>query len=629
LNPSHASSELKYESIHLSFNLLLENSIAKPSGVDIIMRPDPDGKSIVAVHLQMNHIPTEGRFFTDVINCTFADRHEESTRPPKISSSTTNSSETIQFIQQRLKLCDENHALCISTIPTGTWYPTRLIDVQPSGNDTSNKFVRIIITSENAPSGQYASLSHCWGKVQLITLKEENLERFTKEGIEISHLPNTFRHAVSVAESLRIRYIWIDSLCIIQDSVADWKEESRTMLQVYRHAYCNLAATHSRDSRGGLFSDRNPALLSADVQLSYGPLKATYRLTNINAGYWRMEVDEAPLNTRAWVVQERLISRRIVHFDSEQVIWDCSQSMACEALPGGSTKWANRYATGEFESPKQSSQLMAIPEREDQALGKWAVIITAYSNCSLTYQKDKIVAISGVARLLSESWKDQYCAGLWRKHIEFQLCWFTSQPINTVTRPPAELRAPSWSWLAFDGPVSASQMQMIGEEAYEVTIKASVTEVCLQDETATSGGEIIKGHLRMRCVLNTVVFDAVQETFCVLGRDGNLLPILRIDFDSTVRAEGEELYFIPLYDIRYQTRLDSPIKDASELRGIMVSLLDKASGTYVRCGHVFQSGSVAEERCDDAFLDLNSPVGKAHMPCLEFDIETGHLITLV
>jgi hypothetical protein len=549
-------------------------------------------------------------------------------RPPIVTMATTKSEETLKFIERRLVDCDENHPLCASSRPSSRWYPTRLIDVMASKN-VPYDHVQLFITAENSPTGPYASLSHCWGIIEIITLTEARMREFSKTGIAISRLPQTFRDAINVARSLNIRYIWIDSLCIIQDSIADWNVESRTMLQVYQHAYCNIAATHAKDGRGGLFANRNPNLLSTDVQFSYGRATAFYRMTNMNNGYWQLEIDDAPLNRRAWVVQERLISPRIIHFGSEQVIWDCYESVACESFPEGTTAWSTRDSASMYQSPKQSSQLMVVPENTDQALGKWAAIIAAYSSCALTYQKDKIVAISGVVELLADLWKVEYCAGLWRKNLEFQLCWLTHKPMAGVARPPSQSRAPSWSWLAFDGIVEASQLQMSTDEGYEVTMRATVTEVSLRNEVSDSDGEVIVGHLRLYCTLNPVIFDTGSGEYCFVGRDGSLLPILRIDFDNAVRSHGEELYFIPLYDLRYQTRQDSPSKDASDLRGIIAKVMDRALGIYTRCGHVYQNGRVAGEGHNQAFVDLTIPQSKEKLPCVEYDAIQGHLITLI
>ncbi|PMD54734.1 uncharacterized protein K444DRAFT_513189, partial [Hyaloscypha bicolor E] len=88
----------------------------------------------------------------------------------------------------------------------------------------------------------YITLSHCWGQLQLITLTNSNIVTF-QEGLEIRKLPKTFRDAIYVAQRLTVQYIWIDSLCIVQDSEDDRKRESALMMSVFAEAFCNIAAT--------------------------------------------------------------------------------------------------------------------------------------------------------------------------------------------------------------------------------------------------------------------------------------------------------------------------------------------------------------------------------------------------
>jgi len=117
------------------------------------------------------------------------------------------------------------------------------------------------------------------------------------DAIDISRLPRTFLDAFKITSALGIRYIWIDSLCIIQGSAEDWNREAELILKVYQHAYCNTANTHSRNSHGGLFPTRDPSTLSIDLQLACEPLHGTFRL--VDDAYWETEIDQAPLNHRA------------------------------------------------------------------------------------------------------------------------------------------------------------------------------------------------------------------------------------------------------------------------------------------------------------------------------------------
>jgi hypothetical protein len=76
--------------------------------------------------------------------------------------------------------------------------------------------------------------------------------------IIVKELSNTFQHANIACRQLGIDYLWVDSLCIIQDSVSDWNDESVLMSQIYESSVCNLAATTARDGKDGLVFPRDP-----------------------------------------------------------------------------------------------------------------------------------------------------------------------------------------------------------------------------------------------------------------------------------------------------------------------------------------------------------------------------------
>jgi hypothetical protein len=103
--------------------------------------------------------------------------------------------------------------------------------------------------------GRWAVLSHRWGIGSTATLREDTLDT-QKSGISISSLPATFQDAIKLTRFLGPRYLWIDSLCIIQDSVADWQTESATMPGIYQNAFVTIAAASTKDSHGGIFVER-------------------------------------------------------------------------------------------------------------------------------------------------------------------------------------------------------------------------------------------------------------------------------------------------------------------------------------------------------------------------------------
>ncbi|KAF4978809.1 hypothetical protein FZEAL_4876 [Fusarium zealandicum] len=412
---------------------------------------------------------------------------------PPLTSTNTNSAETLEFVKRCLNACRDQHKACVALTPS--WSPTRLVQVEQNS-------LRLV---ESTVSEPYASLSHCWGNAQILKLTVENMASLKRE-IPIARLPQTFRDAIQVVKSLGIKYIWIDSLCIIQNSNDDWQREARTMLKVYQHAQCNIAASHSANSFGGLFRNRNPGLLGSVLDIDNGKLKGRFHL--VDQGYFGQEVDDAPLNRRSWVAQERLLSPRIIHFAPEQVIWDCAELTACESLPHDPKVWCKYGAPGRKFGCKQNSEFTTTPKTVQGSLGRWARIVNTYSACGLTVLGDKLMAIFGVAENLRNELGLEYCAGLWQHKMEIQLAWFVLE--HQTNRSPRNDLAPSWSWLSINGAVDMQQIDLY--LGYDIKPLVSITEVDLRRETGDARCEKIVGFLRMRCSLNPVTVKEARET---------------------------------------------------------------------------------------------------------------------
>ncbi|KAF1362991.1 heterokaryon incompatibility, partial [Lizonia empirigonia] len=169
----------------------------------------------------------------------------------------------------------------------------------------------------------YVTLSDCWGGTVSHQLTRDNYSEFTR-GIPVRDLPRTFQDAVYVAASMeQVGYLWIDSLCIIQYDEQDWLVQSATMDRVYSETYLNLSATASFNSHGGLFRHGDFKLLEEeDVLLNIEGLPLAY--DRKDATFWEQEVDRGPVNSRGWVLQERLMSPRVLYFCHDQVGWECA-----------------------------------------------------------------------------------------------------------------------------------------------------------------------------------------------------------------------------------------------------------------------------------------------------------------
>jgi hypothetical protein len=211
-----------------------------------------------------------------------------------------------------------------------------------SWNETTYRIIDIGLGDDsprlhipNGARGNYVTLSHCWGKANLLTTTTSSL-RDRLAGISITEMPKTFQDAVRVTHLLGFQYLWIDSLCIIQDSKDDWDTESSRMQDVYEHAILNISADAASDSTAGLCSkDRLPFGLAVG-----GPRNG--ERVYVAAGWKRLDssgISHMPgwapnsryvLDTRGWVLQERILSSRILHFSDYEMAWECDTNCRCE-----------------------------------------------------------------------------------------------------------------------------------------------------------------------------------------------------------------------------------------------------------------------------------------------------------
>ena len=302
--------------------------------------------------------------------------------------------------------------------------PTRLLYIQKSGGTFR---VNLCLVSEISLPTSYATLSHVWGLGSPIKLLRKNMAEF-KQSIPFARLPLTFADAIQLTNALGLSYLWIDSLCIIQDDRLDWEAESTAMCDVYRGSTINIAASASVDCRGGLFRRRN--LLSVTpcvVGTAFGD--HTLVCGNRETGL----VGREPLSRRAWAVQERLLAPRTVHFTAKSVYFECYTRTISDIDPFSSYGINKRYydqvnnwrGDSAFNNDL-SLRANIIKPSLYLCLIRWQRVVKTYTDAQLTHESDKLIAIAGLAKFFQDLWPDPtitYLAGLWSFDLGYWLLW--------------------------------------------------------------------------------------------------------------------------------------------------------------------------------------------------------------
>ena len=357
--------------------------------------------------------------------------------------------------------------------------PTRLIDV---GDDINAHTVKLIETADGGVTlaeRQYVALSHCWGKDKIITTTTDTLDS-RLESIPLSALSNTFRDAVQTVRNLKFRYLWIDSLCIIQDSKDDWRQEAATMSRVYSNAIFTIGASHASSGDVGCFVQRDgllqlPLILYfPSQQFDDGKTKNTRMLFN-SMGRSRTGIGpNPPLYGRAWVYQEQVLSPRMLLFDGEQLRWICLCAHGSDPSPfGGLTRNQIHLEYIRRKIVNEADEFFRMNEHEDPEFEwrymhmAWCYAVMDFTYRGMSRKSDRLIAIAGIGNAIQQKTKNRYLAGMWKDHLWLGLLWSIPHQMeehlpttwegydvegNTQIRHEKEL-APSWSWASVTSPV--------------------------------------------------------------------------------------------------------------------------------------------------------------------------------
>ncbi|KAH7126618.1 heterokaryon incompatibility protein-domain-containing protein [Dendryphion nanum] len=312
--------------------------------------------------------------------------------------------------------------------------------------------IRLVSTTDvGFVSAPYVVLSHCWGNIDpKCKTTNANVTNYL-DGISLQTLPPTFSDAIMITHALGVRYLWIDSLCIIQDNREDWKKEAVKMSDIFRDAYLTISATGSSDCHGGCGIE---TAIEPSTVLHIRGKKEKFWVRIGKLDGIKYEFEDSALHDRAWIFQEKLLSRRIVHFCQRQLVWQCRACIESEDGLGYAHHTDTPVEMGTFSGRSRWHCLdshLSTAENDTDSLRMiwlWWIWVSDFTDRKLTHTTDNYPALSGVVRLFEGLTKDKPVVGLWKKDLDIHLVWNVRRPY-TLPAALSKSHGPSWNWMSY------------------------------------------------------------------------------------------------------------------------------------------------------------------------------------
>ena len=349
--------------------------------------------------------------------------------------------------------------------------------------------------------GFYAALSYVWGEPQPHSTCTTKLPTYL-EAIDILLLPQTIKDAIVCTHNLNLRYLWTDSLCILQDSDEDKQREIPHMCDIYRDAYVTIIAASSQKVSEGFLRDRKRPV---ETPLPFWCPDGRLGTISVDES-GSAKPDKEPVNLRAWCFQERVLSPRTLVYASHTLQYQCQTAISDI---GDIWNYLPSTELGELRLPNMmmSRTPCNMPSSDDARalLAAWRDVLYDYTQRAVSYPSDRLVAISGIAQLFQRWWgsSNRYIAGLWERNLSTDLLWYRQRPSQgrLVT---GQYLAPSWSWAATIGRVVAGS-----GTARNILWDVQLCEaIPLSDNHPL--GQVKGGKLTVRAIVKDVTWDPTE-----------------------------------------------------------------------------------------------------------------------
>jgi hypothetical protein len=328
---------------------------------------------------------------------------------------------TLELAAGWLQICQEDHEMCMPSIDEQPTLPSRVIYIDPDESKAP------YLHESKGDHGYYVALSYRWGTTQKGELKD-NVYYDYRHSIPLESISRTPRDAIRITRGLGIRYLWVDALCIIQDSDVDKDKELGVMGDIYRNATVTIAAANGDHADSGLFKIRDVRAYRPCPIFRYEDEDG--REVRVFAARLDHEVQNSPLDTRAWTFQEEILSTRILKFGPDSLRWSCVTLAASEMAPMGNRHSPHRldYQMREWIHYPEAKPLWyeALDPRR-RYFEDWYSVVEHYSTRNLTKPTDKLPALSGLAKIMQRLYGCTYLAGLWKEDLEYGLLWYVCE----------------------------------------------------------------------------------------------------------------------------------------------------------------------------------------------------------